>query len=771
MTIEYANSGAATPLILSQPPVAGYVCAQWQTNPDGSVVCLKWEQNPSESLPVSGTLSGYPAGSVPPPPAPPVALFTARLLAGGKVQFTLQTVGATTYHYNFGDGRTSDEPNPLHVFPSAGSYAVELSVGNNFNQFSVYVLTITVTMLPAYIDFSYGANGLTVYFQNISTIPGDLLFDFGDGTADAIATDQAFHKYASNGTYTVIAYLNSDKTKYVSHSITVTQATGTGDIPVIQDSFTGPDTTDITTHTPELGGTWGVVTGSGAQILGNQLRGLAESTEFFISNSASGVLKYAQIKLNLNGGSYGPTFYGANFAIQLNASVSPDQLYVDAGGNISLNGTVVDTSGYVDGAIYRIEQDGSNIQAFINGALIGTQAKRGIGSVARIDGEDGTPGIPAGFTDYEAGSIGTVPIATPDAPLQAKFLATPTTGEAPLTVSCTDISNGSPTSWSWIFAALSGQGYDLDVFATSTEQNPSYTFEKPGLYWIYLIVSNAQGARSTYSVPITVTALNTVPNNLPVVPIASGTLSAQLVNTGTSITFTSTSTGDIASCLWDFGDTNTSSSCTDTHAYSANGVYTVTLTVTDAFGVTSSCTFTVVVSADLTPENNPPIAIISVNPNVGMSPLDAQFTSSVNTTCTYEWDFGDGQTDAPEYDFANPHHVYYEAKRYIATLKVINIFGYTKTSIEIVVVERYIQGGNNGFGLTIGSGYMGGFRGGGGGGTPSIGEPCWYILDKPNDKVLMYDYTGTYLGSFGSTGTGPGELTDPSTLTVIPRPI
>ncbi len=48
-----------------------------------------------------------------------------------------------------------------------------------------------------------------------------------------------------------------------------------------------------------------------------------------------------------------------------------------------------------------------------------------------------------------------------------------------------------------------------------------------------------------------------------------------------TVTFTNTSTGDYTSSLWDFGDGITSTLTNPTHTYTAAGVYTVTLTVSD----------------------------------------------------------------------------------------------------------------------------------------------------------------------------------------------
>lgn len=79
-------------------------------------------------------------------------------------------------------------------------------------------------------------------------------------------------------------------------------------------------------------------------------------------------------------------------------------------------------------------------------------------------------------TNYISVNSGAAPVAN--------FSGTPTSGDAPLSVSFTDLSSGSPTSWSWTF----GDG------GTSTAQNPSYVYNNPGTYNVTLNVTNACGS-------------------------------------------------------------------------------------------------------------------------------------------------------------------------------------------------------------------------------------------------------------------------------------
>ena len=68
----------------------------------------------------------------------------------------------------------------------------------------------------------------------------------------------------------------------------------------------------------------------------------------------------------------------------------------------------------------------------------------------------------------------------------AAFVATPTTGTAPLTVDFADVSSGGPTSWAWTF----GDG------GTSTQRSPAHTYAAPGTFTATLTAANAQGSDS-----------------------------------------------------------------------------------------------------------------------------------------------------------------------------------------------------------------------------------------------------------------------------------
>jgi len=64
--------------------------------------------------------------------------------------------------------------------------------------------------------------------------------------------------------------------------------------------------------------------------------------------------------------------------------------------------------------------------------------------------------------------------------LNADFSGTPREGEKPLTVNFTDLSSGKSTKWQW----------DFGDEGTSTQKNPSHTYQNAGYYTVTLTVSN-----------------------------------------------------------------------------------------------------------------------------------------------------------------------------------------------------------------------------------------------------------------------------------------
>ena len=139
----------------------------------------------------------------------PVANFNANPTKGFvplAVQFTDLSQDATSISWDFGDGATSTEPNPMHTYSAAGTYTVTLSASNkNSTESKTLQITAEVFKILPVADFSAnptsGYAPLSVQFTDLSQYATSRSWDFGDGTT---STEQnPAHTYSAAGTYTV----------------------------------------------------------------------------------------------------------------------------------------------------------------------------------------------------------------------------------------------------------------------------------------------------------------------------------------------------------------------------------------------------------------------------------------------------------------------------------------------------------------------------------------------------------------------------------------
>ena len=149
----------------------------------------------------------------------------------------------------------------------------------------------------------------------------------------------------------------------------------------------------------------------------------------------------------------------------------------------------------------------------------------------------------------------------------ANFSGTPTSGNAPLSVTFTDSSTNSPTSWSWTFGDQN----------TSTVQNPSHAYTGAGTYTVALTATNQYGNNTcTKNNYITVTAGP---------PVAAFTATPPTGGPAPlTVNFTDQSTNTPTSWSWTFGDGGTSTAQNPSHTYTTVGVYTVALKATNSAG-------------------------------------------------------------------------------------------------------------------------------------------------------------------------------------------
>jgi len=114
--------------------------------------------------------------------------------------FTGISETALTWHWDFGDGDTSNLQDPLHVYEQPGFYNVCLRVEDTC-YFADHCESIEICFLPPEAGFTYSTDGLEVFFQDSSQVAGEYYWDFGDGYFSSLQNPT--HNYDLTGSYQV----------------------------------------------------------------------------------------------------------------------------------------------------------------------------------------------------------------------------------------------------------------------------------------------------------------------------------------------------------------------------------------------------------------------------------------------------------------------------------------------------------------------------------------------------------------------------------------
>jgi len=146
------------------------------------------------------------------------------------------------------------------------------------------------------------------------------------------------------------------------------------------------------------------------------------------------------------------------------------------------------------------------------------------------------------------------------------------------------------------------------------------------------------------------------------------------------VNFTNTSS-NFNSCMWYFGNTNTSAANNPTTVYTAPGLYTVSLVVFGSNGQKDSATQIITVVDN-------PIANFSVSQTTGCAQDNSfQFTNSSTNAISYVWDFGDGTSSIDP----NPNHTYINAGIYNVKLIATSSYGCQDIQIKNSLITIYAK--------------------------------------------------------------------------------
>jgi len=318
----------------------------------------------------------------------------------------------------------------------------------------------------------------------------------------------------------------------------------------------------------------------------------------------------------------------------------------------------------------------------------------------------------------------------------------------------TENGDGNVTSWSWDF----GDGN------SSIEQNsvhlytpvPSDTgYVQQHFFTVSLSVTDEFGFSYTFE-------RDSIKVNNPAPPTTFYSYLFDIL----TVSFTSfiTSDGEITNYHWDFGDATTEADTSDlqspTYTYPAPGIYPVSLTVIDSYGLSAGVTTDISVY----PTEDPPSANFSWAAEL-LQVIFTDLSVAGDTTITnWSWDFGDGTTEADTSDLQSPTYTYTEAGTYSVSLTVTDANELSNLSIQNITVAFVLVGPTAGF-THSGSYLTKQFTDESTPGDTTITNWSWDFDGDGNEDTTgagphtyVYEESGTY--SVSLTVTDENNLTD-----------
>ena len=211
------------------------------------------------------------------------------------------------------------------------------------------------------------------------------------------------------------------------------------------------------------------------------------------------------------------------------------------------------------------------------------------------------------------------------------------------------------------------------------------TFVDAGAYTITLTVTDNDGLTDTAQRTVVVTEAE---NETPVAVInATPTIGAAPLTVMLD-GISSTDDGSVVGYAWTSSDGQSVRGSQVQITFEEEGVYTITLTVTDDQQATGTMTETVRVSA---PGQDLPVAVISASPVRGEAPLPVELDGSESTDADgsvseFSWSTSDGQSAVGR----QVSLVFDEAGSYVVTLTVADNDGLTDSTSQTIMVEEAV---------------------------------------------------------------------------------
>ncbi len=548
--------------------------------------------------------------------------FTSSAVEGSNpiaINFTSTNQSATSWLWNFGDGFTSTEENPTHVYQTDGEYQVTLQIENNncdTTEFSgSFESTIPIIVIgDSSSGGSTGSVSENLLFPligcapiNISFYPQDeeedvVLWNFGDG---ATSTEQnPSHNYAASGIYNV-SYVIQTQLGYDTIQYPQSIQIGGGLIDFTLEETVYCSYTNIQVTYPDSNVVQSLVWNFGNGITSNSF---TASNDFPLSASAYNVVLTLIDTLGCQ-------------SSRLKSFFSNPPLPVVTYPHSVCKDTVEFAHDFPENYTYLWDFGDSttSTEAFPSHFYTHAGEFNVTLQYTDPDGCSNTFNLPVPVTVY-------FPVARIES-------VGPVSGCAPFTANFTNLSTGANNgAYGWYLWQWQDGTYDHDWSTTG-----SNVFQNPGVYYVTLKAMNyhAGGCESidVIDIPITVYGANAdfdftqTSNCLPL-----------------NVQFTDLSQ-DAVSWLWDFGNGDTSTLSNPFISVTSEPADSISLTITTSHGCIDSTT-----KAGITLFSPQIEASFTGNCN----PLPVNFTASQDGIVSWQWDFGDGTTGSGP----TPSHLY-----------------------------------------------------------------------------------------------------------------
>ena len=215
---------------------------------------------------------------------------------------------------------------------------------------------------------------------------------------------------------------------------------------------------------------------------------------------------------------------------------------------------------------------------------------------------------------------------------------------------------GSISTWQWNF------GDGTPAVTQSTSGSVAHTFNTSGTFAVALTVTTTDGCKKMIIRDV----------NIDARPATAFTFPASLCLPNAVVNFTNTSSS--GTYLWTFGDpgsgaSNTSTSLNPSHTYSSIGPFDVRLQVTSTGGCVKD---TIIRLASIHPRPTATFTSNVVSACVAQAVSFADQSNPADGVATeWHWSFGDGTTSTLQ----NPSHAFANANSFNVGLYIVNSFG------------------------------------------------------------------------------------------------